>query len=142
MASLICSASLQREISDSEMQTLEQLIAKWQEFLGQYISFKLFSISEHFLGHIPMVVKVLLIFQHKLSDGTNAFALCQIYQNVMVSTSGIPGCYNDNANSDTLNQSWVIDVMALEDILVFAAILDFDLSGKLFFVWHDMRRVG
>lgn len=84
-----------------------------------------------------------MIFQHEFSSTTAVLALCQIYQNVMVSTSGIPECYNDNANSDKLKQARVLDEIALEDILVSVAFLKSDISRKLFFIFPpDMRRIG
>lgn len=57
--SLICSVCLQREISDSKMQTLEHLIAKWQEFLRLHASPTFFPISEHYLSHLPMVIRMM-----------------------------------------------------------------------------------
>lgn len=55
---------------------------------------------------LPMLVQVLLIFQHKFSHVINDLALCRIYQTVTASISGIPECHYDNANSDTLNSAW------------------------------------
>gem|GEM_PF-6505766 len=106
------------------------------------------KLSDHALvncarrSSLPLLVKVLLIFEHNFSGATHALAVCQVYQNVTVSTSGIPECFLDNANSDTSNGAWDLDIIAVDDILSSVAVLKSAISGKLFFVWPDMKRIG
>lgn len=95
------------------------------------------------VGSKYYIAKVLLLFQHNHHHRTKNLALIQIYQNMTVSSSGIPFCdLNERSNLSEINECSILEVVEIDSLTIAIAAIKSNLvyMNRIYFFWPGMKR--
>lgn len=93
--------------------------------------------------HKPLIGRVLLLFEHTQNNVTKTLALVHIFQNVQVSSGGIPHCNTkESYNNLEINQSSTLEVIEINDLMttVASVVSKLKFPGRMYFFWPRMKR--